>query len=103
MINASVNDAETGPRKNAVIELLLLSMLSLFAELVIIRWLSTEIRVFAYFKNLPLLAVFLGLGFGFVFADNKRNFYKWSAFGLLWLAGILSVAFKLHLTYLTFV
>jgi hypothetical protein len=35
-------------------ELLILSFASLFLELAIIRWLSTEIRIFAYFKNLPL-------------------------------------------------
>ena len=29
-----------------------------------IRWLSSEIRIFAYLKNLPLIASFLGLGLG---------------------------------------
>ncbi|QQR56416.1 MAG: hypothetical protein IPG59_15565 [Candidatus Melainabacteria bacterium] len=31
-------------------ELILISMLSLFCELMIIRWLATEMRIFAYFK-----------------------------------------------------
>lgn len=44
--------------------LFLWSFLALFAELVVIRWLSSEVRVFAYLKNLPLLAAFLGLGLG---------------------------------------
>lgn len=37
-------------------ELLLISFLFLYVELVVIRWLASEIRVFAYFKNLPLMA-----------------------------------------------
>jgi len=45
-------------------ELLLISFLFLYVELVVIRWLASEIRVFAYFKNLPLMASFLGLGLG---------------------------------------
>lgn len=45
-------------------ELFLVSFLALYAELVVIRWLASEIRVFAYFKNLPLMASFLGLGLG---------------------------------------
>src|SRR5919204_624219 len=46
------------------LRLFLLSFLILFLEVVLIRWVSTEIRVFAYIKNLPLLASFLGLGLG---------------------------------------
>lgn len=64
---------------------------------------STEVRIFAYFKNLPLMAVFLGLGLGFIWADRKWDLYRWSAFGLLFLAGLLTVAFGIGLTYLTFV
>lgn len=44
--------------------LVLVSMLSLFLEMLMIRWVSSEIRVFAYFKNLVLLACFLGFGLG---------------------------------------
>jgi SAM-dependent methyltransferase len=44
--------------------LVLISMLSLFLEMMMIRWVSSEIRVFAYFKNLVLLACFLGFGLG---------------------------------------
>lgn len=44
--------------------LALVSVLSLFLEMLMIRWASSEIRVFAYFKNLVLLACFLGFGLG---------------------------------------
>src|ERR1022692_1847803 len=44
--------------------LALISLFSLFLEMLMIRWISSEIRVFAYFKNLVLVACFLGFGLG---------------------------------------
>ena len=44
--------------------LALVSLLALFLEMLMIRWISSEIRVFAYFKNLVLVACFLGFGLG---------------------------------------
>ena len=44
--------------------LAIISVLSLFLEMMMIRWISSEIRVFAYFKNLVLVACFLGFGLG---------------------------------------
>lgn len=84
-------------------ELLLISLLALFCELLVIRWLSTEIRVFAYFKNLPLMSAFLGLGLGFIWSNRKWSLYRWSGYGLMLLLGLLICAFKLGITYLTFV
>lgn len=40
------------------------SFLGLFLELALIRWVSSEVRVFAYCKNLVLVASFLGFGTG---------------------------------------
>jgi len=40
------------------------SLLSLFLELLMIRWISSEIGIFAYFKNFVLIACFLGFGLG---------------------------------------
>jgi SAM-dependent methyltransferase len=45
--------------------LFLLSAIALFVELALIRWLGCEVRIFAYFKNLILIACFLGFGVGF--------------------------------------
>src|SRR5258708_9465807 len=39
-------------------------MLGLFLELLLIRWISSEITIFAYFKNFVLIACFLGFGLG---------------------------------------
>lgn len=99
---------EAAPRSGSIIgsiefELVLLSLLSLFAELMIIRWLATEMRIFAYFKNLPLMAAFLGLGLGFIWTNRKTDFMRWSALSFLFLCGLLIMALALHLTFLTFV
>jgi len=45
-------------------QLILISLLSLFVEMLVIRWVSSEIRIFAYFKNFVLVACFLGFGLG---------------------------------------
>ena len=63
--------------------LFLLSLGSLFLELLIIRWISTEIRVFAYFKNMALIACFLGLGIGYATARRYKS--MWISLIVLWL------------------
>ncbi len=85
-------------------ELLLISFVALFLELVVIRWLSTEIRIFAYFKNLPLMAAFLGFGIGcYFYRSADLLFYK--AFPRLigLLAAIIALAPVLDLTRVIFV
>ena len=42
----------------------LISAAGLFLELLLIRWVSTEIRIFAYLQNTVLVVCFLGLGMG---------------------------------------
>jgi spermidine synthase len=44
--------------------LFLLSVLGLFLEMMLIRWVSTEQRIFAYLQNTVLVVCFLGLGMG---------------------------------------
>jgi len=53
--------------------LFLISALGLFFELAVIRWLSGEVRLFSYFKNLPLLAAFLGLAVGFALVGKSHD------------------------------
>lgn len=57
--------------RRRAINLVLVSFLSLFLELTLIRWLGVEIKVFAYLKNVVLIAAFLGLGLGF-FLSRRR-------------------------------
>src|SRR4051794_20599184 len=44
--------------------LLVISVASLYFELLLIRWLPTQIRVLAYFNNVILISCILGLGLG---------------------------------------
>jgi hypothetical protein len=41
-----------------------ISVASLFLEMLLIRWIGTEVRIFAYLQNSILIACFLGLGLG---------------------------------------
>lgn len=57
----------------------------LYFELVLIRWLGSEIEVIAYFKNFPLIGAFIGLGLGMLAYSNRDRI----APGFFWLlAGI---------------
>ena len=47
-----------------LLQLTLISAIGLFLEPMLIRWVSSEIRIFAYFKNLVLVACFFGFGLG---------------------------------------
>jgi hypothetical protein len=53
--------------------LVLASLLGLFLELMLIRWVSSEIRIFAYFKNFVLIACFLGFGLGCSLCYRRIN------------------------------
>jgi spermidine synthase len=46
------------------LEILLVSVLGLFYEVLLIRWVGTEVRIFAYLQNTVLVVCFLGLGAG---------------------------------------
>ena len=49
--------------KNAV-TIFMISLLGLFLELMLVRWIGTEVRIFAYLQNTVLIVCFLGLGIG---------------------------------------
>jgi spermidine synthase len=50
----------------------LISFIGLYAEVMLIRWHSSLFQVFAFFKNVSLLACFLGLGLGLALKDRRR-------------------------------
>jgi spermidine synthase len=49
---------------NQTCAIFLVSVLGLFLEMMLIRWISTEIRIFAYLQNTVLVVCFLGIGLG---------------------------------------
>src|SRR5437867_10498786 len=57
------SNAPLNRRRNNV-DLFLISVLALFMELLLIRWISTEINIFAYLQNTILVVCFMGLGVG---------------------------------------
>ncbi|MDD5136402.1 MAG: hypothetical protein PHN63_03535 [Candidatus Omnitrophica bacterium] len=59
--------------KGVNVKIFILSIWMLFLELFLIRWISTEIRIFAYASNLVLLACFIGIGAGAYFSNKKIN------------------------------
>ena len=58
--------------KHADAAILFAAALSLFLELSIIRWQSSILPFFAFYKNFSLLACFLGLGLGYALAARDR-------------------------------
>ena len=91
-------------RKKDALELFLVSLLALFLELAVIRWLSTEVRIFAYFKNLPLMAAFLGFGVGcFLHQRVERLFYTWFPKLCVYLVLVISLAPMIGITHVVFV
>jgi len=62
--------AETAGR-GQYLRLFLTSFAALYVEIMLIRWVGTEFRLFAYFQNLTLIACFLGFGYG-CFRATKR-------------------------------
>ena len=51
--------------KSPLIRIGFLSALAMFLEMLLVRWVGTELRVFAYLQNGVLVAAFLGMGLGF--------------------------------------
>ncbi len=55
------------------LHLTLASLLSLFMEMLLIRWVAAEVSAFAYFKNVVLIGCFLGFGLGCYFSRKTIN------------------------------
>lgn len=83
---------------NTRFALFLASATSLFLELLLIRWISTEIPMLSYFKNFPLLAAFTGLGLGCLLAEGRRSLWSPSliVFGVLMLVVCCADKLGLH-------
>ncbi len=85
------------------LELFAISLVALYFELLIIRWLSSEVRILAYFKNMPLIASLFGLGVGLALTGSNRDLGRWFPVGLLSLTLIACFAEPLKLVHVTFI
>jgi hypothetical protein len=90
-------------RVRAYLPLALVSFLSVYLELIVIRWLASEVRIFAYFKNFPLLAAFLGFGIGCLIAKRRKGYFKYAPLLLLILSAVICFAYRFGYTHITFV
>jgi len=75
---------EENPRGRILWPLFLVSFASLYLEILLIRWICTEVRLFAYFQNLTLIACFLGFGLGcYRAAEKKSHLFEATTVGIL--------------------
>lgn len=79
------------------LKLFVISFVMLFLEILLIRWISTEVRIFAYVGNLVLLACFLGIGVGCFFSRKKENLLITIGVLLLTVLAVRSEPFR-HIT-----
>ena len=61
-MNLMPNDVRSRTERN--LALFFISVLGLFLELLLIRWIGTEVNIFAYLQNTILVVCFMGLGMG---------------------------------------
>lgn len=83
----------------AQFDLLWLSAIALFFELLCIRWLASEIRAFTIFKNFPLIACYVGLGYGFM-KEGGNKLYRLFPILLLVFVAIVATTDWTGLTYI---
>src|SRR6266700_3671917 len=100
--SAGLNPGPAGSSTRDLLLLFLASYLALYFELVIIRSLSTEIRIFAYLKNLPLIASFFGIGIGMVLGAPPRLLQRVFPALAFFLFFPIVFAGPLHLTHISF-
>lgn len=72
------------------------SFLTLFLEVLLIRWAPGQLRILAYYTNFILLAAFLGLGYGLTRPDGPRSVFRWLG-KLVTVLFLLMAARRLHL------
>ena len=71
-------------------------------ELAIIRWMSGQVRIVAYFQNLVLLAAFLGMGLGVALGRNRPQLVHYCLPTLALLSVLLAFSEPLGLMRLPF-
>src|SRR5476651_279989 len=88
--------------RNPAFTLAAVTFAILVLELAMIRWLTTQIRVAAYFANLVMLAAFLGMGLGVGLARHSARLARWSLPALAAVCVLLALAAPLGLVHVSF-
>ena len=74
----------------------------LVLELAVIRWIPGQVRLFAYFSNLVLIASFLGMGLGLVLGRRHAQLRHYACGALALLVGVLSFSVQLGFSEMPF-
>lgn len=77
-----------------------ISFTGLYVEIMLIRWIGTEVRVFAYFQNLALIACFLGFGLGCYWAGRHKSLF-FSLFAIVALVILAEAPLRTWQNFLT--
>jgi hypothetical protein len=88
--------------RSALLQIGLTTFGILALELALIRWTSGQVRVFAYFNNLVLIASFLGMGLGVALGGRRPGLVHGVFPALLLLALPLGFSEQLGLVHLRF-
>lgn len=109
-------DNKKNTNGSSFLRLFLISFACLFLEVLFIRWIASEIRIFGYFKNVILIACVVGMGVGCALGgrqtaeanaskDSKTGRLDAAIFPLLTLilSAIVAFAGPLELTHMTFI
>lgn len=94
------NQPDNSNTKGVFWELFWLSVVGLFFELLVIRWMGTEVRACSIYKNFPLIACYVGLGFGFMKDSGKEKWFKLFPIFLILLVALLATSNWTGLAYI---
>src|SRR5438270_7808068 len=72
-VNSAPGSAMDREKIGPAVQLVLISFLSLYFELTLIRWIPTQVLLLAYFTNFVLIAALLGLGIGMLVATRRTQ------------------------------
>ncbi|MCP4349602.1 MAG: hypothetical protein GY795_29325 [Desulfobacterales bacterium] len=95
-------DSQWAENGMAAVQIALATFGILALELALIRWTSTQIRIFAYFNNLVLIAAFLGMGLGVALGRKYPGLVHWTIPMLFVLSVPLAFSEKLKLVQMPF-
>jgi hypothetical protein len=91
------NTSHSAKQRANSTDLFLASFLALFFELLVLRYLTSEVRAFTNLKNLPLIAAFFGIGLGTMLGANFQRLRRWFPIVALLLFSMIRFATLLHL------
>lgn len=84
------------------VQLFLATTAILALELAVIRWVSHQVRIFAYLSNVLLMGAFLGMGLGVLGGRRYARLFHWTLPSLTVLVGIFTFSRQLGLMHLGF-